>query len=111
MDRVTALGNADWVVDHQDESYLYTGQMRDGYKEGLGRLQSDQFIYDGEFKDDLFCGYGRYILDWEGDDKDFWYEGYFKNGEMNGKGIRTLKDGRIEEGTFEKDEFVMGHAI
>jgi len=49
--------------------------MKDGFKEGLGRLQSDQFIYDGEFKEDLFCGHGRYILDWEGDDKDFWYEG------------------------------------
>ena len=85
--------------------------MKDGSKHGLGRLQSDQFLYDGEFENDLFTGYGRYILDWEGDDKDFWYEGYFKNGEMNGQGRRTLKDGRIEEGTFENDEFVMGHAL
>jgi|TARA_B110000305_G_C19063173_1_gene458090 hypothetical protein len=75
IDKVQAMGNYDWVVNHQDESYLYTGQMKDGYKDGLGRLQSDQFLYDGEFKNDLFSGYGRYILDWEGDDKDFWYEG------------------------------------
>lgn len=111
IEKFEAKGNIDWVVNHQDESYLYTGQMKDGYKEGLGRLQADNFLYDGEFKDDIFCGYGRYILDWEGDEKDFWYEGNFKNGEMNGKGIRNLRDGRIEEGTFEKDEFVMGHAI
>ena len=32
IDKVQAMGNYDWVVNHQDESYFYTGQMKDGYK-------------------------------------------------------------------------------
>lgn len=45
--------------NHNDDGYYYSGQMKDENKEGLGRLQNENFLYDGEFRNDQFDGYGR----------------------------------------------------
>jgi len=63
IDKFRVNGSLKWVAKHTDDSYgttyLYSGQMKDGVKEGLGRLQNENFVYDGEFKNDQFEGYGR----------------------------------------------------
>lgn len=59
IDKVNVKGTLKWVSNHQDDTYLYSGQMKDGIKEGLGRLQNENFLYDGEFRNDQFEGYGR----------------------------------------------------
>lgn len=59
IDKFYVKGTLKWVANHTDDTYLYSGQMKDGFKQGLGRLQNENFLYDGEFRNDQFEGYGR----------------------------------------------------
>ncbi len=54
------------------------------------------FIYRGNFENDEFEGYGKY----EDLRRHIVYEGYFKNGKKEGKGLETGNNGLKYEGDF-----------
>ena len=61
--------------------------------------------YEGEFKNEEFNGYGKlYSLDKEDNKQDniyLYYEGYFKDNTLFGKGIKYYKNGKKKiEGVF-----------
>ena len=104
---------------------IYEGHFRNMKKEGRGKMTYyNGHIYDGEWKDDEYHGKGKYttcvnssISIYEGDfkcgkaegkgvliingDK---YEGDFINWLMEGKGIYSFKNGDKYEGDFKKGQ-------
>ena len=68
-----------------------------GKKNGKGRFTwEDGSYYEGDFVDGHFNGLGRYYFA----DLDKYYEGEFRQSNMEGKGIETWADGRRYEGDF-----------
>jgi len=71
----------------------YHGQMRDGLRNGKGRItwtveSSKGDIYEGEWKDDAMHGKGLYIFSNGKRYKGDWYEG-----DMHGKGLMKYTNG------------------
>jgi len=84
------------------ENKVYEGQMKDGKRNGKGRIynMSDPFgddVYEGEWKDDLKHGKGIYKYD-----KDFIYNGDWLYGKKEGKGY-LKKPGIYYEGDWKND--------
>lgn len=68
-----------------------------GKRTGKGTMTYDAgAIYEGDFVNDLYEGYGKYT--WEDLDE---YEGEWKAGERNGKGIFRGADGVVEYSMYE----------
>ena len=81
---------------------MYEGDWVDGKYHGKGKLDDEYTVYEGDFVDGYFHGKGRYAYV-PGDGRV--YEGDFAYDEFHGKGKMTYKDGRVEEGNWEKGKF------
>lgn len=85
------------LIDCED-GWIYSGQMQNGKKVGVGILQdSKSNIYEGEFIDDKIEGYGIYKTS-EGTT----YKGQWKNGIQEEHGIETWPDGSFYKGEYLK---------
>ena len=96
------LDKYDTIQKISIENKIYEGQMKDGKRNGKGRIynMSDPFgddVYEGEWKDDLEHGKGIYKYD-----KDFIYNGDWVNGKMEGKGFLKVSKSYYE-GDFKND--------
>lgn len=81
----------------------YNGDFISGKIEGNGLYHSskDKYDYLGEFKNNKFNGKGKLIYE----DNNIIYEGYFKEGFMEGEGNILFSDGSYYQGNFEKNCF------
>ena len=79
------------------QDYIYKGNFHNNLRNGKGIIKYCQSgdTYDGEFKDDKINGYGTYT--WNNNCK---YTGEMKDGEMHGKGIFTWPDGCEYNGNY-----------
>lgn len=59
-------------------------------------------VYTGEVQDGLPHGFGTFES-WESSDIEWYYEGDWVNGHMEGQGITEWIDGWVEEGTYAND--------
>ena len=114
--------NNDKSINHtlkEENQIIYTGNIKNFKKEGFGREECFDYIYEGnfhnnmkngkgeikmiksgdnyegEFVNDKITGYGKYIWD-----NHHQYIGYFLDGEMNGKGKYKWPDGSEYEGEY-----------
>jgi hypothetical protein len=98
---------------------IYIGDFTLGLKEGRGKEETSEHIYEGEFKNDKKNGNGKLYYknlkdtytgafidnnitgngnyEWSNGEK---YTGHFLNGKMNGKGIYKWPDGGKYEGEY-----------
>eukprot|EP00754_Rhynchopus_humris_P037233 Rhum_TRINITY_DN19355_c0_g1::Rhum_TRINITY_DN19355_c0_g1_i1::g.169835::m.169835 len=105
-----------------DPEYEFSGMMRDGKKNGPGKLVFKYGVYEGNFVNDMMEGQGRLELKtgnvydgefvrsrFEGRGVLRWrngreYVGMMRSGNMMGRGKLTSKDGEYE-GDFYHNEF------
>ena len=105
-----------------DNKYLYSGEWKEGLKQGKGQLITEKIKYSGKFENDTFNGKGILCDEkgniYEGDFVNGKFEGYgrykmtngdnyigeFKNGYFEGKGQITDKKGNVFSG-----DFIKGH--
>ena len=103
------IGEADYIIRtgrgamiFQKEEAFYVGYWDNGrqYKKGkVFDMNNNNLIYDGEYKKGNRDGKGVYY--YKNGER---YEGKFKNGLREGKGIFFWKDGNRWEGYFKNDE-------
>ena len=74
---------------------IYKGEIKNGIKNGKGKLITNNFIYEGNFKENNFFGFGKYI-NFNGNI----YKGYFKENKFNGKGMIIFSNGDFFYGNF-----------
>ena len=92
-----------------DSFKIYVGQVNQlDREEGLGRqIFKDEdgiLISEGQFKNGVVNGYARVICP-KGSAEDY-YIGMLKLGCYDGKGKLVYKDGQVEDGNFDLNEFV-----
>ena len=119
----------------QTKNWTYLGEVKDGKPHGKGKMVMDyndgagKDIYTGEFKDGKFHGKGKiefklsgekYVGIWKNgigisgksiSSLPYSYEGEWDKetiGLPNGKGIRRLHSGTIEEGVFHFGKLIRG---
>ena len=101
----------------QETVHKYSGQYKDGMKNGFGLLNEQTFVYNepsslgqfidkpssetymGSWKDGQRYGFGRYLYS-NGDI----FEGEWMNDKRNGKGLLICNDGIIKNGIWQDDE-------
>lgn len=73
-----------------DDGALYTGTIINGIRTGKGKLvfPKDKGSYEGSFKDNLYDGVGRLVIEGE-----MSYEGNFEAGKKSGYGVQVSEDG------------------
>ena len=92
---MSGQGTYTWV-----EGRKYVGEWKDDKMHGHGSLTDpDGHKYVGEFIDDEFHGLG--IMMFPDGSK---YDGGFEDGVQCGEGTFTSADGKVEKGTWEKEE-------
>ena len=76
---------------------LYIGDFENNLRQGKGEKITKNYYYKGHFNNDQIDGYGRiqFINSNEGESE---YEGFFKQNNIEGKGILRWKKGDIYEG-------------
>lgn len=84
---------------NKDYLLYYKGQWKNGSRSGKGSLYLNSEIYDGEFHENIIV-HGTHTYP----DKSF-YTGDFKNWQKHGMGKLVFKNGTIQEGLFEDDNF------
>ncbi|WP_395026872.1 hypothetical protein [Comamonas odontotermitis] len=89
-----------------NELRRYEGAFHQGRMEGQGTLTLAYGVYQGLFKDGDLNGAGRYTSK-DGEV----YEGHFVDGEYDGQGVLSASNGNRYEGRFEKGHFVHGTLI
>lgn len=82
------------------EGCEYIGSVLNGLRHGKGELTMGELKYVGEFFDGMKHGFGTITYGPNGGS----YEGYFKEGKKNGKGIRKFPGGNIYKGDYKNDE-------
>ena len=87
--------NGKGVYKYKD--VLYIGDFRDNIREGKGVLLNNKFRYNGQFNMGKIDGYGKIVF-LENKEGIGEYEGFFKNNNIEGKGIMKWKNGNIYEG-------------
>ena len=87
--------NGKGVYKYKDA--LYIGDFLNNIRQGKGVLMNNKFRYIGQFNLGKIDGYGKIIFyeDKEGEGE---YEGFFKNNNIEGKGIMKWKNGNSYEG-------------
>ena len=83
-------------IDENGNKNIYKGDIINFKKEGKGIEKNVDFKYEGDFLNDIKNGKGKIIYYNTGD----FYEGEFKNGEINGYGFYTWKNKHTYEGSF-----------
>ena len=88
------------ISDYSGESGSYTGLLKNGMPNGLGRMLYDEGMktYDGEWHLGRWHGFGIATLS-NGD----CYEGEFSHDRRHGQGHYEWRDGRVYDGGFEQD--------
>lgn len=74
----------------------YLGDFQKGLKEGTGKEETTDHIYEGQYKDDVKCGKGRLSYKLTND----FFEGEFSENLINGSGFYTWSNKDTYEGTF-----------
>ena len=88
-----------------DDKLKFEGTFSKGKLQGFGREISAEFDYEGDFKDGVKNGKG--VMKHKNGDI---YEGSFRNDVKYGNGVYRFKDGEIYEGEFKDDGFE-GHGV
>jgi lysozyme len=92
-------GYGEWTANNKS----YIGYWQLGKKNGQGIYKYNNYTYTGAFKNDYFNGYGQLLY------KDsLIYEGQWKNGKREGKGISTDSLCRKIIGTWNSDFLISG---
>ena len=103
------IGEADYGIRYGRGAYIfgregttYIGYWESGLQFVKGKVfdKNNKLIFEGEYKNGLREGKGVY--NYEGGEK---YEGMFANGLKHGKGVFTWKNGLKWDGAFKMDEF------
>ena len=76
---------------------LYVGDFINNIREGKGVLINNRFRYKGQFNEGKINGYGKIVF-LENKEGNGEYEGFFKDNNIEGKGIMKWKNGNIYEG-------------
>ena len=76
---------------------LYIGDFYNNRRQGKGILINKRYRYNGQFNMGKIDGYGKIIF-YENREGQGEYEGFFKDNNMEGKGIMKWKNGNIYEG-------------
>jgi hypothetical protein len=79
-----------------DGSNTYTGEFKNGLREGFGNEDCEEYIYEGNYKNDLKEGKGTLTYKKTNDV----YEGNFSNNAINGFGFYTWNNKHTFKGTF-----------
>ena len=87
--------NGKGVYKYQD--VLYVGDFMNNIRQGKGVLITKNFRYHGQFNMGKIDGYGKIIF-YNDKDNNGEYEGFFKNNNIEGKGIMKWKNGNVYEG-------------
>ena len=76
---------------------LYIGDFENNIRQGKGEKITKNYYYKGDFNNDKIDGYGRiqFINSKDGKSE---YEGFFKNNNIEGKGIMKWRNGNVYEG-------------
>ena len=107
----------EWRVNHMDEesyimhngesysiiseeSYIYTGELKNGKRTGKAKCIWDYGTYEGDFQDDMRHGQGTYTN--EDGEK---YVGQWKDDKRFGQGTMTYADGDKYVGQWKDDSF------
>ena len=107
-DNTIYIGEADYVIRtgrgamiFQNEEAFYVGYWDNGRQYNKGKVYdiNNNLIYEGEYKKGVRDGKG--ICYYQNGER---YEGKFRNGKREGKGIFFWKDGSRWEGYFKNDE-------
>ena len=82
---------------------LYIGDFENNLRQGKGEKITNRYYYNGYFNNDKIDGYGRiqFINSPEGEIE---YEGFFKENNIEGKGIMKWKNGNIYEGEMKNNK-------
>jgi len=88
---------------YQTESYIYEGQFNNDMMDGYGQIyyKNTNETYIGQFKSDKKQGYGRFT--WNNKEKQV-YTGDFDNDNIEGFGQLSLSDNIIYTGEFAKSK-------
>ena len=76
---------------------LYVGDFINNIREGKGVLINKRFRYKGQFNEGKINGYGKIVF-FENKEGNGEYEGFFKDNNIEGKGIMKWKNGNIYQG-------------
>ncbi|MBP8114141.1 MAG: hypothetical protein KAY50_02230 [Chitinophagaceae bacterium] len=92
-------GTGTYNFYHYGNKCTYTGQWKNGRKNGEGTLTQDNgYSYTGHWKNDMQDGQGTEIGNWFTNDT---YEGNWERGHSKGKGTLTSPNGYYLKGTFD----------
>ena len=82
---------------------LYIGDFEKNIRQGKGEKFTKNYYYNGIFNNDKIDGYGRiqFINSKNGESE---YEGFFKDNNIEGKGIMKWKNGNIYEGEMKNNK-------
>ena len=103
------IGEADYGIRYGRGAYIfgregttYIGYWESGLQFVKGKVfdKNNKLIFEGEYKNGLREGKGVY--NYEGGEK---YDGMFANGLKHGKGVFNWKNGLKWDGAFKMDEF------
>ena len=97
--------NGKGVYKYKDN--LYVGDFINNIREGKGVLINNRFRYKGQFNEGKINGYGKIVF-LENKEGNGEYEGFFKDNNIEGKGIMKWKNGNVYEGEM-KNGKMNGH--
>ncbi|QTE22828.1 hypothetical protein [Polaribacter cellanae] len=104
------VGQLDCRVKLKTIGSTYKGKCKKGYAHGWGEAKGEQDSYIGNFKKGLPHGTGTYI--WGNGNM---YKGGFRKGEMDGKGVLTIKksdeEEEVQSGYFKKGKYIGLYAV
>ena len=87
----------------------YNGEVVNGRRDGVGKLQTSKYTYVGSFRHGLFDGRGTFTwCNFKEDDIDIVgrkFVGVFQKGKRNGEGVLYDGKGGTWEGTWKDDVF------
>ena len=82
---------------------LYIGDFVNHLREGKGEKITKKYYYVGQFNNNKINGYGRIqFINAEGGESE--YEGFFKENNIEGKGVLKWKNGNIYEGEMKNNK-------
>ncbi|KAM4537906.1 alsin isoform 1-T1 [Fundulus diaphanus] len=97
--------------DGRLKDVTYEGRWLAGKPHGRGILKwPDGRIYTGSFKNGLEDGFGEFVGPNKALGKDDIYQGYWKEGKMNGLGTYRYASGEVYDGSFQ-DGMRQGHGM
>lgn len=87
-------------IDNNNNIIEYFGEVENLEKNGYGRENTYEYMYEGYFKNGKKSGEGKINFKLTGD----YFEGEFKDGKLNGFGFYKWKNGNNYMGNFSNDK-------